>query len=312
MTDTGAVFDLLWDTVSAWRNASQTKWLVFFDGATNVADDGAQTCGTAFTLPGTPAMGMATVFLGSCRDESIAATAAHEFVHALGASAPLASSAHTCPDDRDHVCDPTNDVLYPWAQHVALSSLLLDAGHDDYYGPAVQLGVQTSPWLRHPGDQAHLSVGIAGKGHVSSDIPGFDCAAACETDWDRGVTVPLTAQAARGARFVRWTGACSGGATCEVTLDSAKSVGAFFAPETYPLDLVVSGRGTVTSAAAGVRCARARCTNAVTSYERLTLSAKAAPGWRFTGWGGACRGSRPTCSLPMTQATSARAAFARR
>ena len=101
-----------------------------------------------------------------------------------------------------------------------------------------------------PDNQVHFSVDIAGKGHVYSDIPGLDCAAACASDWDGGAIVRLTAQPESGFRFVNWTGACSGDATCAVTLDSAKSVGAFFAPETYALGLAVSGRGTVSSASA--------------------------------------------------------------
>ena len=31
---------------------------------------------------------------------------------------------------------------------------------------------------------------------------------------------------------------------------------------------------------------------------------KPAKGWRFVRWGGACKGSKPRCALPMTAATS--------
>ena len=35
-------------------------------------------------------------------------------------------------------------------------------------------------------------------------------------------------------------------------------------------------------------------------------------GWRLRNWSGACRGRRPTCTVPMTANTSTRAVFVRR
>jgi hypothetical protein len=50
----------------------------------------------------------------------------------------------------------------------------------------------------------------------------------------------------------------------------------------------------------------------VTSYVPVVLTARAAKGWRFAAWTGACHGKRPTCSVPMTAPASAHATFAKK
>jgi hypothetical protein len=113
-------------------------------------------------------------------------------------------------------------------------------------------------------------------------------------------------------RFVRWGGACIGDAfECTLTLTGSINVTALFAPETYPLLLGVTGRGRVFASALGSSC-HARCKVSVTSYESVALRAVARPGWRFKRWTGSCRGTRPTCTLPMTSASAATAVFAKR
>ena len=312
MTDAGAIFDLLWDELHHWQGAGQTKYLVFFDGATaEVA--GAQTCGIAAPAAGSSRMGLATVFLGSCTGASIATTAAHELVHALGSGKALASAPHACPTDPGHVCDSTGDLLYAYAQlGIPLSSLELDFGHDDYYGGSAPVNLQTVPFLRLVNEQTRLTLAISGNGRVSSDVPGLDCGTSCGTDWDRGSSLVLSADSGPGQRFVRWGGACisaRSSATCDLALDAPKDITALFAPMTFPLSVSVTGRGTVTSVPAGMRCSRARCSASFTSYEPVKLTAKATKGWRLKGWAGTCRGTRPSCALPMTSGAAVRAIF---
>jgi hypothetical protein len=257
-------------------------------------------------------MGVGVTFLGSCVDVSPAAVAAHELLHALGASDPLGASAHTCPGDTGHVCDSTLDVLYPYAAHgVPLSSYNLDVGRDDYYGDTVKSGVQTSPWLRLVNDQLRLTVGITGPGSVYSDIPGIDCPTSCAIDWDRGARVSLSPLAKDGYRLVRWGGACTGAGSCQIELGAAATVTATFAPDSFALRVGVTGRGAVTSIPAGFACAKRACVEKVTSFERLVLTAKPVRGWRFVRWGGRCAGKKSRCTVPMTAATAVTARFAR-
>jgi hypothetical protein len=43
----------------------------------------------------------------------------------------------------------------------------------------------------------------------------------------------------------------------------------------------------------------------------VRLRAKPAKGWKLRSWSGACKGSRTTCTVPMSAVTKARATFVR-
>jgi hypothetical protein len=194
-----------------------------------------------------------------------------------------------------------------------LSALALDVGHDDYYGASgVGFDVRTSAWLRHLDEpQAHLAVHLTGAGSVTSDVPGIACSASCDSDWDGGEAVVLSATPAHGMRFVRWGGRCAGEAGCSLTLSGTTSVTALFAPARYTLTLGVQGRGSVLNSASPEACVK-RCRLPLTSYQPVSLRAIAQPGWRFTRWVGACHGTRPACRLPMSANAAATAQFAKR
>lgn len=71
-----------------------------------------------------------------------------------------------------------------------------------------------------------------GAGTVTSSPAGIDTAVVDgnEADFEDGTTVTLTATAGDFSAFAGWTGACAAavGATCDVTMDAAKSAGATF------------------------------------------------------------------------------------
>jgi hypothetical protein len=279
------------------------KELIYYDGPVDDAD----ICGQGGTTAGE--LGVAVVYLAACTDIPSAAVAAHELLHGLGALPDRAP--HACPDSSGHPCDSSGDILYLYASSAPLSALVLDVGHDDYYGHSGDwLDVQDSAWLRLVNQHVPFTVAISGKGSVESDVPGVDCDASCTTDWDAGSVVSLEALAAEGQRFVRWSGPCTGSGTCEVTLAAAQSVGALFAPERYGLALSLTAKGAVSGA--GSPCRVSRCQRSATSFAPLRLRATATAGWRFVGWTGGCAGPAATCTLPMTKATSVRARFVRR
>jgi hypothetical protein len=89
-------------------------------------------------------------------------------------------------------------------------------------------------------------------------------------------------------------------------------VTATFAPDSFPLRVGVTGRGVVATSPSRLTCAKRTCVAKVSSYERLGLTAKPVKGWRFVRWGGACKGIKPRCTVPMTAATAVTAVFARR
>jgi List-Bact-rpt repeat protein len=77
-----------------------------------------------------------------------------------------------------------------------------------------------------------LSVGLSGKGTVSSDPAGIGCGVSggsCSAKFAQGAAVNLTAVPLAGQQFFGWTGACTGSApTCTVTIAGDTKVQANF------------------------------------------------------------------------------------
>lgn len=90
----------------------------------------------------------------------------------------------------------------------------------------------------------------------------------------------------------------------------ADSFSAWFRRLQYPLTVSKSGAGTgkVTSAPAGIDCG-ATCSRSFDYGTSVTLTAAPGAGSVFRAWTGACAGQGATCSLQVTQATSANAVF---
>ena len=158
--------------------------------------------------------------------------------------------------------------------------------------------------------QLTVSKSGSGSGTVTSSPAGIACGATCAASFDRGTVVTLSASATSGSSFVKWTGACSGSGSCNVSMSAAKSVGAEFAlvPK-YSLSVSSSGNGsgTVTSSPAGINCG-SDCEEAYEQGTKVTLSPAAGGGSEFKGWSGACSGTG-TCEVTMSAAKSVEATF---
>jgi WD40 repeat protein/uncharacterized protein (DUF2141 family) len=133
-----------------------------------------------------------------------------------------------------------------------------------------------------------------GSGKVTSNPAGIDCGTSCSASYVKNDVVVLTATPASGSSFVGWSGACSGTATCSVTMDAAKSVTANFNALTQNAALAVNktgtGGGKVTSNPAGIDCG----TSCSASYARnttVTLTAAPDSNSTFSGWSGGCSGT---------------------
>jgi hypothetical protein len=145
---------------------------------------------------------------------------------------------------------------------------------------------------------------------VRSDVPGLVCTGgSCTTSWNPNTDVTLDAEPGEGQRFVRWGGACAGLVDCRLAT-ATTTVTALFAPLTYRLAVAVAGRGTVRPTPASVYSQPLRgWSGNFTSYEPVKLVAKPVKGWRFKGWAGSARGTRPSVSLPMSRNAAVRAVF---
>jgi Divergent InlB B-repeat domain len=300
--------DAIWEAIrSSPLSSSYVKYLVYYDGPTdgNICGQGDET---------SDGSGIAIVYMAAvgCQGVTSQTIAAHELLHAFGALPPSGPPSACSSADTGHPCDSEQDILYPSASENGLAWYTLDVGRNDYYGhPGAWLDIQDSVFLRRLDAQVRVSLQLSGGGSVESDIPGLECTATCEADWNRGTVVGLTPHPAAGQRFIRWGGACSGAVGCTLRLEQGASITALFAPARFRLAISRAGRGTVRSGGREILCP-ARCAAAVTSHAPLRLSAVAAKGWRFARWSGGCTGTRATCTLPMTKASAARAVFVRR
>jgi hypothetical protein len=153
----------------------------------------------------------------------------------------------------------------------------------------------------------------AGSGTVTSSPAGISCGSECSAKFAETQTVTLTATPASGSSFAGWSGACTGLGSCQVTMSAAKSVNAKFEPATGPAVFALtvgkagSGSGTVTSSPAGIDCG-ATCGGNYQEGTTVTLTASAASGSTFGGWGGACSGTG-TCVVALSGAKSVTATF---
>ena len=137
-----------------------------------------------------------------------------------------------------------------------------------------------------------------GSGTVTSSPAGINCGADCAEPYSPGTVVTLTAAATptpaatAGSSFAGWSGACTGTASCSVTMSAARSVTATFNLVPYTLTVTKSGigRGTVTSSPSGVSCG-ADCTESLGSGTVVSLTAVPDPDSVLVSWGGACGGT---------------------
>ncbi len=128
----------------------------------------------------------------------------------------------------------------------------------------------------------------------------------------------MNASAAGGSSFAGWSGACSGTASCTVTLSANTSVGAVFnstLTTTFGVSVMITGggQGSLTSTPSGIDCANTnpgsgQCSNTFPAGTTITLSESPAGGSSFAGWTGACSGSG-ACSFTLDANTNVTASF---
>jgi alpha-tubulin suppressor-like RCC1 family protein/sugar lactone lactonase YvrE len=152
-----------------------------------------------------------------------------------------------------------------------------------------------------------------GAGIVTSSDGGISCASGtavdCAESYAPGTLVTLTATPEQWSVFGGWDGACAAFNTnvCSITVTANALVRATFDVETFTLTTTNAGGGTVTSSVGGINCGAA-CSGVFIATTPVTLTATAAPGYRFDGWSGACSGTG-LCGLTMTADLSVTATF---
>jgi hypothetical protein len=276
--------------------------VVFYDGPLDTDEICGQGGGDGISP------GVAIYYTAACAGVPAETVVAHELLHALGALPR--GAAHPCPDSPGHPCDSESDLLYPFASTDPITSLLLDYGHDDYYGHSgTWPDLQDSPWLKLVNRQVPLTLASTGTGVVRFRTPGGVCVTVpCTLQYDQGANATVVAQAGPGKRLRRWLGPCAGQVDqCSVKAEAAATITAEFVDAIFRLAVTISGKGTVTIA--GTAPCVTTCTRSQASFAPAKLAARPAKGWRFVRWGGACKGTRATCTVPMSGPTRATAVF---
>jgi hypothetical protein len=102
------------------------------------------------------------------------------------------------------------------------------------------------------------------------------------------------------------------GGHCVLDVDGAVRAAGSTVP-TYRLTVTKAGKGSglVDGSGAAIQCGLF-CTDRLDAGTTLTLTAAPVRGSRFVRWTGACRGSKPVCSLGVAGNTTLGAVFARR
>ncbi len=151
----------------------------------------------------------------------------------------------------------------------------------------------------------------AGDGKVtfSSAAGVTECTSSCITSYAAKTRVTLRAVPSYGSEFGGWTGSCKGRSkTCVVKMADAASVsGRFDYLPLHSLNITLGGRGSGTvalSAPDGVTSCGTDCSNSYPRGTKVKLTPSAGPGMAFSGWGGACRDAKSTCTVTLRDATS--------
>jgi hypothetical protein len=162
-----------------------------------------------------------------------------------------------------------------------------------------------------------LTVTVAGSGSGAVSGGGITCPGSCSRSYPGGTQVTLTATPAMGSGFAGWSGGgCSGtDTTCVVTVSTAQSVTATFAPgHTLTVSFAGSGSGILSSNPSGINCATNplvgnSCSASFADGSTVTLSWGAMGSSSFTGWsGGGCSGTG-TCEVTMSSDQGVTATF---
>jgi hypothetical protein len=160
-----------------------------------------------------------------------------------------------------------------------------------------------------------LTVTVGGNGTGSVTGPGgINCpTVSCTANFPAGSTVTLTANAAVGSMFARWSvAACGTATTCAITMNGPQAVTATFAPITTPFTLSVSlagsGSGVVTSDPIGIDCPES-CSASFPAGSTVTLTAAPDTNSSFGGWSVAACGTARICPIVLTADQGVTATF---
>lgn len=205
--------------------------------------------GTIVTLTPTPATGSTfSGWSGACTGTGVCAvlmsqsrrvTAGFTLSYTLGLSKAGAGSGAVNSSPTGIDCGATCSASYLSGTSVTLTAVPVAGSTFSGWsgGVCTGSGPCTVTMSQARAETASFALGYllsasktgAGSGTLASSPAGIDCGATCSAIYDGGTSVTLTATPATGSFFTGWTGACTGTATCTVSMSQARSVTASFA-----------------------------------------------------------------------------------
>jgi uncharacterized repeat protein (TIGR02543 family) len=169
-------------------------------------------------------------------------------------------------------------------------------------------------------NSVELTLNESGQGTVTSMDAAIKCtdgSGGCSAPYPNGSAVSLTATPATGYTFSGWTGACTGGNPCNVTMTSDQTATATFAAgsgSNYVLTIDENGQGTVSSTDGQIDCVNGagNCAATYPVGTSVSLNATAPSGSTFLEWSGAgaCPNIRGTCTVTPGGNLTVTASFA--
>ncbi len=179
---------------------------------------------------------------------------------------------------------------------------------------AASTATSLSVWAAVPTYSLTVTKAGTGTGMVSGS--GLSCSGStCSGKYNSGTSVVLTTAATGTSTFGGWSG-CStvSGGNCTVSMTGAKSVTAAFTVPTYSLTVTKAGTGTGTVSGSGLSCSGSTCSGSTCSGSynsgtSVVLTAAATGTSTFGGWTGCTTVSGANCTVSMTGAKMASAAF---
>jgi DNA-binding beta-propeller fold protein YncE len=155
--------------------------------------------------------------------------------------------------------------------------------------------------------ESELTVSETGTGEVTSAPAGIACGATCKAKFPTGEFIVLAAKAAAHNHLVGWKGCDTVTAgSCEVALESDRSVSAEFAPTIRKLAVTPAGTGSGTVTCQVGAGSPGPCSPEYQDGTEVTITATATAGSTFAGFsGGGCSASPCTATLSGDTAVTA-------
>lgn len=156
-----------------------------------------------------------------------------------------------------------------------------------------------------------------GTGTVTSSPAAIECPSACAVNFHQGQQVILSGAQGLHTQPVKWSGCAEVDAEgkCHVTMSAAREVSASFALEPQWVEYTITlnttkgnGKGTVTSAPAGIECP-GDCSQAYLFKTQLLLIANPAPGSALDRWSLASCGEALFCETSVRSSRTINAVF---